>query len=90
MEAIVSLIIEYAAIWGPSLVAILGVVAAIIPALLKIKTALVEFRKSDDLKRVIKLLESEAADNAELKRLYNLTLDEITKIKGYADAKKEE
>ena len=80
MEAIVALIIEYAAIWGPAIVAILGVVGAVIPALLKIKAAIAEFRQSDDLKQIV----------AELRRLYGLTLDELTKIKGYAEAKKKE
>lgn len=88
MEAIVALIIEYAAIWGPALVAILGVVGTIIPAILKIRTALAEFKKSDEMKEIITLLKKQGAENAELRRLYNLTLDELTKIKGYADAVK--
>ena len=89
METIVALIVEYAAIWAPAIVAVLGIVAAVIPALMKIRDALAEFRKSDDLKRVIRLLEKQGAENAELRRLYNLTLEEITKIKGYADSKED-
>lgn len=90
MEAIVALIIEYAAIWGPAIVAILGVVGAVIPALLKIKAAIAEFRQSDDLKQIVAELKKQGAENAELRRLYGLTLDELTKIKGYAEAKKKE
>lgn len=90
MEAIVALIIEYAAIWGPAIVAVLGVVGTIIPAILKIREALIEFKKSDELKEIINLLKTQSAENAELKRCNNLLLEELTKIKGYADIKKGE
>lgn len=90
MEAIVALIIEYAAIWGPAIVAVLGVVGTIIPAILKIREALIEFKKSDELKQIVAELKKQGAENAELRRLYSLTLDELTKIKGYAEAKKKE
>lgn len=90
MEAIVAMIIETAAVWAPSIVAILSIVATIIPAILKIREALIEFKKSDELKQIIVELKKQGAENAELRRLYNLTLDELTKIKGYADIKKGE
>lgn len=89
METIVALIVEYVAIWAPAIVAVLGIVAAIIPALMKIRDALAEFRKSEDLKKVVQLLEKQGAENAELRRLYLLGLEEMTKIKDYADQNKE-
>ena len=87
MEAIVSVIIETAALWAPSIVAVLGIVATIIPAILKIREALIEFKKSDELKEIIKLLKKQSTENAELKEYNKLLLDEITKIKGYSDIK---
>ena len=74
----------------PAIVAVLGVVGTIIPAILKIREALIEFKKSDELKEIINLLKTQSAENAELKRCNNLLLEELTKIKGYADIKKGE
>ena len=90
MEEIVNLILEYAAIWAPSLVAILGMVATIIPAILKIRDALVAFKQSDELKEIVAKLNAQSTENAELVRCNKLLLDKLTQIEGYADAKKGE
>lgn len=89
MEEIIKIIIEYAAIWAPSLVAILGVISTIIPALIKTKEALARLKSDETIKNLETIVTKQAAENKELTRVTKLMLDEITKIKDYAEHKKE-
>ena len=90
MEAILAVIIEYVAIWAPSLVAVLGVVTTVLTTMSKTKTALDALKKDETIKRMEQKFEEMAAQNAELVRCNKLLLDEVTKIKNYADEKKKE
>ena len=90
MEEILAIIIEHVSIWAPSLVAILGVVTTILVALAKTKEAFEKLNKDETLKEVKDRLIKLANENAELSRCNKLLLDEITKIKDYADLKKGE
>ena len=97
MEAIIALIIQYAAIWGPSLVAVFSVVATVIAAINKTRAAIQEFKNdktvaemNEEMKRMENKLSSRMCEEEELIRCNKLLLDELTKIKGYADHKKEE
>jgi hypothetical protein len=90
MTEIIQIIIEYASIWAPSLVAILGVVTTILVALGKTKDAFAKLNKDETLKEINTKLTQVANENEELVRCNKLLLDEITKIKGYADTKKKE
>lgn len=96
MEEILQIILDYAAIWGPSLVAMLGVAATVIGAYSKVKLAIAETRKATEELRTNKtIIEMEskfkelASQNEELVRTNKLLLDKITKIKDYADLKGE-
>lgn len=89
METIIALIIQYAAMWAPALVAILGVVATVITAINKCRDAIQEWKDDKTLKEVNEKLEKVAAENEELIHCNKLLLDKITKIKDYADKKKE-
>ena len=90
MTEIIQIIIEYASIWAPSLVAILGVITTILVALGKTKDAFAKLNKDETLKEINIKLTQVASENEELVRCNKLLLDEITKIKGYADTKKKE
>lgn len=79
------LILTYVSMWAPALVAILGVVASVIFAIAKVKSAINDFRKSDDIANLTVEINRLAAENKELRRTENLLLDEITKIENYAE-----
>lgn len=87
------IIINTLAIWGPSLVAILGIVASVIGAITKVnnaisesKAAITEIRKTEDFAKLSAEVSRVANENAELVRTNKLLLDELTKIEGYADS----
>lgn len=79
------LILTYVSMWAPALVAILGVVASVIFAISKVKIAINDLRKTEDIANLTKELQNLAAENKELRHRENLILDEITKIKNYAE-----
>lgn len=87
---VISTLIEMLIIWLPSLTAILGIVATIISAFGKTKKAIAELKDSTELREATAEMKRLATENQELIRNQKLLLDQITKIKGYADAKKEE
>jgi len=90
MEAILAIIIEYVAIWAPSLVAVLGVATTVITAISKTKTALEALKKDETIKHMEQKFEEMASQNEELVRCNKLLLDQVTHIKNYADEKKKE
>ena len=83
----IEIIVTYAAIWAPSLVAILGVVTTILIALGKTKDAFAALKKDETLKEVKDELKNCIQQNSELKKTNDLLLDEITKIKNYSSYK---
>lgn len=87
---ILELIVEYVAIWAPSLVAILGTITTVILAINKCKDAILAWKNDATLADVKNKLTVIAQENEELVRCNKLLLEEITKIKGYTDAKKRE
>lgn len=87
---ILELIVEYVAIWAPSLVAILGTITTVLLALNKCKDAILEWKNDQTLKDVKDKLTIISQENEELVRCNKLLLEELTKIQGYADAKKRE
>lgn len=88
MEAILAIIIQYAAIWGPSLVAIFGVIATVVGAINKTRAAIQSFKEDKTLMEVNSKLTTLTAENEELVRCNKLLLDELTKIRNYADNQK--
>lgn len=90
MEAIFALIIEYVAIWAPSLIAVLGTVSTVILAIAKCKEAAEKWKNDETIKDMKTQFIQMASQNEELVRTNKLLLDEITKIKNYADEKKKE
>lgn len=87
---VITTLIEMIIIWLPSLTAILGIAATIISALGKTKKAVAELKDSTELKEATAEMKRLASENQELIRNQKLLLDQITRIKGYSDAKKKE
>ena len=87
MTEIIEIIVQYVSIWAPSLVAMLGVVTAVLVALGKTKAAINEFKSDKCLKELTTKVEELATENAELVNCNKLLLDEITRIKDYAKKK---
>ena len=88
MEEIVSLIIEYASIWMPSIAAMLGIVATTLLAISKVKTAIDELKKTDTLETLSKDINAVLDENKNLKEQCDILIDEITKIKNYRESMK--
>lgn len=88
MEAVIALIIQYAAIWAPAIVAVLGTITTVILAINKCRDAINEWKTDDTMRDIRANLAKVSKENAELVRCNKLLLDEITKIKDYADKKK--
>lgn len=83
--------------WAPSIVAILGVVGTIIAAfnvlgkhLAEAKATITELKGTKEWKEASTKLANLAAQNEELVRCNKLLLDQLTRIKGYADEKAKE
>ena len=92
MTELANLILEYVAIWGPSLVAIGGVIYACFECIKRMAVALADTKKAvNDLKEnsTIKELTAElkkqARKNERLQQTYSLLLEKITRIQGYTD-----
>lgn len=85
----IDIISQYVSIWAPSLVAILGTVATVILSISKVKSAIDTLKDEAAIKELNAKLKDLAAENAEIVRCNKLLLDQITKIQGYADHKKE-
>lgn len=91
MEAIIAVIIQYASIWAPSLVAILGVITTVV----KLRGEIAKFKSSETVQelkdKILELerkVEEKASKEEELIHINKMLIDQITKIKDYADHKK--
>ena len=88
MDEILKIIVEYASIWAPSLVSMIGVATTVILAINKTYNAISDFKADKTLADVNSKLTKLANENEELVRCNKLLLDELTKIKNFADTKK--
>lgn len=91
MEAIIAVIIQYASIWAPSLVAILGVITTVV----KLRGEIAKFKSSETVQelkdKILELerkVEEKASKEEELIRVNKMLIDQITQIRDYADHKK--
>ena len=81
------ILMTYVAIWAPSLVAVLGVVASIVLAINKATAAIRDIKLDKTFVELNNKLSTLANKNEELVKCNKLLLDQITKIKDYADQK---
>lgn len=89
MTEIITIILEYTAIWAPSLVSVAGVITTVLLAIGKTKKAAEALKNDVEVANLVKETQRLANENEELVRCNKLLLDNITKIKDYADQKKE-
>jgi uncharacterized protein YoxC len=82
-------VFEYASIWAPALVAILGIVVMVIQAVHKVKLAIEDFKADKTLSDVNDKLTTLTQENEELIYCNKLLLEQLSHIKEYADIKKE-
>lgn len=90
LTALLGILVQYASIWGPSVVAVLGILISVVSSLTKVKTAIEEFKQDktiDNLRNEINTIGSELK---ETNRQNALLLDELSKIQGYSAIKKKE
>ena len=90
MNEFYAVLIEYVAIWAPSLVSILSSIALMIPVFIKCRDWLKGLKEDKTLVEISDRLEKVSRENVELVRCNKLLLDQLTKIQDYADHKKEE
>jgi hypothetical protein len=81
------ILMTYVAIWAPSLVAVLGTVAAVVLAINKATAAIRDIKLDKTFVELNNKLSTMAKENEELVKCNKLLLDQITKIKDYADQK---
>ena len=86
----IDLIVSYASIWAPSLVAIIGTIASVVMAIHKAQKAIDDLRKDETIKQVSKELKDAVSTNKELVECNKLLLDRITQIEGYVEGIKNE
>lgn len=87
MEDLFIIIAEYASLWTPALVAILGVIVTVLTTISKLNEALKTLKADTTLSQLKSDLKRISAQNEELVKCNKLLLDQITKIQGYADHK---
>ena len=92
MQEIISIIIEQASIWMPSIVAIAGIVVSVISALSKIgsaltdaKKAVAELKEDKTIKELVSELNAQAQQNKQLQEYVKLLTDKVAQIEGYSD-----
>ena len=92
MTELANLILEYVAIWGPSLVAIGGVIYACFECIRKMTTSMAETKKAVEslkenttIKELTSELKKQSKKNERLQQTYTLLLDQLAKMKGYTD-----
>lgn len=81
------IIAEYAAIWAPSITAVLAVVASVLMAMAKIKSAVTTIKDEKTIQELNSKLEAQLVDNKVLRQQMDLLLDRITKIENYRETK---
>lgn len=89
MKEILEIVLQYVAIWAPSLVAILGIVYSVLVAVNKTKAQWDKLKGDTDFKDVKEQLVKQSKENEELIKCNKALIDNITKIKDYVDHKGE-
>ena len=82
---IVQVVMDTWHIWAPAIAAIGGVVIACLNAISRVKTAVDEFKDDRTIKDTNQKLSELLERNKELVKTNKILIDEIKRIKGYAD-----
>lgn len=84
MELIIELVTAYA----PSVTAILGVLITVITTIKKMTEAASSLKDDETIREVSRKLDEAVKANKELAETNKLLVDQLAKIKGYADARR--
>lgn len=90
MQNIVDLIVSYATIWTPAIVAVGGILITVVKAIGTVKSHINSMKEDTDFKDLKNEVGVVISENKELVRCNKLLLDELTKIQGFAEAKAKE
>lgn len=88
MEGTIELILSYVSIWMPSLTAIIGIVASVLVALSKVKSATEELKKDETIKNLANEVNALLRENKAIREQYDIIIDELKKVKNYRENKK--
>ena len=90
MQEIVDLIVSYASIWVPAIVAVFGVIITVVKCMTEVKNYVDQLKDDKDLRDVKNNTAEIVKENRELMRQNKMLLDNITRIKDYTDNKRDE
>lgn len=87
MSEIIELVLEYVAIWLPSIMAAGGIVYTVLAAISKTAKALEEFKKSDEIKELKNVIQEQSQKLEIQQAQLDIIIDELTKIKDYRESR---
>ena len=90
MQNIVDIIVSYATIWAPAVVAVGGILITVVKAIGTVKAHIDNMKEDTDFKDLKNEVGVVISENKELVRCNKLLLDELTKVHGFAEAKAKE
>lgn len=83
----IELILEYIAIWLPSIVAAGGVAYTVVTAISRATKALDEFKKTDEINELKNVIQEQSKKLAVQQEQLDIIIDELTKIKDYRESR---
>lgn len=89
-QEIVDLIVSYASIWAPAITAVIGICVLVAKGIADIRRNLKDIKEDTDFKDLKTNTAEIVKENRELVKVNKRLLDELTRVKGYAEAKDKE
>lgn len=83
----IEIILNYAAIWLPSIVAMGGIVYTVLTTISKVVKALESFRKTDDINELRNIVQEQCQRQGIQQEQLDIIIDELAKIKGYRESR---
>lgn len=87
MTELLEMLINYLAIWAPSLVGVFGLIVTVIKASKESRTAIAELKNSNQIKELTCQVKALIRENKQLRDAQAVLVDQITKIQNYLDNK---
>lgn len=90
MEEILQIINQYWVAWAPALTAILGIVVAVLPYTMKLRSAAKEMKNDQAFVELSHKLDTVISENKDLIYQNKLLLDQLSHVKNYYETKRKE
>lgn len=87
MTELLEMLINYLAIWAPSLVGVFGLIVTFIKASKETRTAIGELKNSKQIKELTCQVKALISENKQLREAQAVLVDQMTKIQNYLDNK---